>query len=339
MKDLGRSLLLLLVLVPTLTWGGEDLRVSSSTLAAPLLRHGGEPALGPRFSVQTHSAGKALRLWMDRKVLFAVVESPLTPTDWKELLARPAVQLPIAIGAVAVVYNAPGVPEGLKLSPGLLSRIFSGEVKNWNDPRIAQTNPEIFLPALPIHLVPKAQGSGLRDLFPTLLMRLDDDWVPTDPGASALAWPVGKKVGDDAEALRALEEWPGTLAVLDLPFVSERGLPTAALLNQAGRYVRPSPESLAAAASDLPRLPDNFEVALMASGAPEAYPLASFIWLMGYRDPGKVFGARGKKVAEFLGSVLPPGPGPATGMGFAPLPGHLRDQIMERAGTMVQDRP
>jgi len=333
MKDLGRPFFLLLVLIPTLTWGGEGFRVASSDLAASLLR----PMGG--ISSQALPAGEALGLWMDRKTLFALVETPLTRDEWKDLLARPAYQLPVAIGAVAVVYNAPGVPEGLKLSPGLLSRIFSGEVRNWNDPRIVQMNPGIPLPALPIRLTPKARGAGLRDLFPSLLMRLDGDWTPADPGASALLWPVGKKAQDDAEVLRTLKGWPGVLAVLDLPFVLEHGLPTAALLNEAGRYMRPSPDSLAASSSDLMSLPDNFEVALSASSAPAAYPLSSFIWLMAYRDPGKVFGKKGRGSAiTGFPEVLLRDAGAVPG--FAPLPGRLRAQVLERARAIgVSDRP
>jgi phosphate transport system substrate-binding protein len=332
------------VLVSGPSWG-KGLRGTASSLASPLvrewLREVQAPSRGDDPALEVLPCEEAVRLFMDRGAHFAVVESGFTPEEGKELLARPALDLPVAIAGVAVVYNVPGVPEGLQLSPGLLSLILLGEVANWNHPKIVQMNPGLSLPAMVIRVVPRSAGSGTRDLLPSFLMRMDLDRTTRLSDRGALVWPTGKVVRGDPQVLESLSAWAGSLGVIDASFAHRKEVPTAAILNASGRFVRPSPASLAAAASDLVRLPENFQVSLSSSSVIGAYPLSSFLWCMTYRDPAKVLRGkgRGKDLADLLGSILTVGQGKAEGLGFAPLPGHLRDQVLERAGTMVRDRP
>src|SRR6478672_8575512 len=60
--------------------------------------------------------------------------------------------VPTAGGAVAVVYNLPGV-NNLKLSRKVLPAIFAGQITRWNDSKIAADNPGVNLPDLPIRTV------------------------------------------------------------------------------------------------------------------------------------------------------------------------------------------
>jgi len=324
------------LLAPVASRGEGKFVGASSPLAAPLVLRWMEDLQaarpGSRTTLRTRPAQKALDLWRARKALFAAVESPLTPEEQKDLLAWSPFQLPVAIGAAAVVYNAPGVPDGLKLSPGLLSRIFNGEVGNWNHPHIAQMNQGTTLPPMPIRVI--AREAGPRDLFPALLAGRDADRIGKTRGDGLLDWAVGSTVKGDGEALRSLREWAGGIALVDASFVLTQGLPSAAVMNQAGRYIQPSPASLAAAASDIVRLPANFQVALSGSIAPEAYPLSSFLWMMLYQDAAKAYKDRGKAsaLAEFLRFVLTQGQEKAGSLGFAPLPERLRVQVLERAG-------
>ena len=59
------------------------------------------------------------------------------------------IHVPVTIGAVAIIYNLPGV-SGLKLTGEVLADIYLKKLTTWNDPRIAALNPEANLPAAPI---------------------------------------------------------------------------------------------------------------------------------------------------------------------------------------------
>jgi len=329
-------------LAPSLSLA-DGLRGAVSNLASPLVREWLAGSLG--LSLETLPGEEAVRLFMDRKAHFAVVESGFTPEEGKELLVRPALDLPVAIAGAAVVYNVPGVPEGLQLSPGLLSLILLGEIANWNHPKIVQMNPGLSLPAMAIRVVPRSAGSSARDLLPSCLMRMDLDGTIRFSDRGALLWPTGKVVPGDPEVLESLSAWAGSLGVIDASFAHRKQAPTASILNASGRFVRPSPASLAAAASDLVHLPENLQVSLSFSSAAGAYPLSSFLWCMTYRDPAKAFRdkRKGKALAELVGSLLTGGQAKADSLGFAPLPGRLRDQVLEKARTIgvgdLSERP
>src|SRR5919202_3025619 len=65
------------------------------------------------------------------------------------------VQVPVALGGVAIAYNLSGVGrQELKLDGATLARIFMGKITMWNDRAIARLNPALKLPRLsilPVH--------------------------------------------------------------------------------------------------------------------------------------------------------------------------------------------
>jgi ABC-type phosphate transport system substrate-binding protein len=78
-----------------------------------------------------------------------------------ELKKEGLVLFPIAITGIAPVVNLPKIGDGqLRLSSSVLGQIFLGEITQWNAPAIAQLNPEVTLPDLPIKVVVRSYGSG-----------------------------------------------------------------------------------------------------------------------------------------------------------------------------------
>ena len=64
-------------------------------------------------------------------------------------MPAPVVHIPSVGGAVAITYNLPGVPTGLKLTPDVIADIFLGKITSWNDPRIKGINPKVNLRVVP----------------------------------------------------------------------------------------------------------------------------------------------------------------------------------------------
>ena len=73
--------------------------------------------------------------------------------------------LPMTAGNIVLAYNLPGAKSGLQLSRQALADIFLGKLKNWNDPAIANSNPGVKLPDLPINVIHRSEGSGTTDVF------------------------------------------------------------------------------------------------------------------------------------------------------------------------------
>lgn len=53
--------------------------------------------------------------------------------------------IPTCIGGVVMAYNLDEVTE-LNLTPELVTKIFVGEITNWNDPALAEVNPGVNFP-------------------------------------------------------------------------------------------------------------------------------------------------------------------------------------------------
>ncbi len=84
--------------------------------------------------------------------------------------------VPVTAGCVAVAYNLTGFQGDLKLSRRAYGGIFNGEIKKWNDPLIAQTNPGAKLPDMAISPVVRQDGSGTTFAFTKNLDAISEKW-------------------------------------------------------------------------------------------------------------------------------------------------------------------
>jgi len=76
-----------------------------------------------------------------------------------------ALMIPVTAGCIVLAYNLPGVEAGLKLSRRAYAGIFLGEIKQWNDPLIAESNPGVALPNLTIATAVRLDSSGTTFAF------------------------------------------------------------------------------------------------------------------------------------------------------------------------------
>jgi phosphate transport system substrate-binding protein len=88
--------------------------------------------------------------------------------------------------------------------------------------------------------------------------------------------------------------------------------------NAAGKFVKPSFESVTAAAAGMKEMPADFRVSITDAPGAGAYPISSFTWLL---IPSQFADANKKKViTEFLTWMLAEGQKDAQGLSYAPLP-------------------
>jgi phosphate transport system substrate-binding protein len=87
--------------------------------------------------------------------------------------------------------------------------------------------------------------------------------------------------------------------------------------------VRPSLEAVTAAAASA-QLPDDLRASITNAPGGDAYPIASFTYLLFYKDQAEQ--AKGKALAEFLWWAIHDGQKEAARMLYAPLPGNVVDK-------------
>ena len=83
------------------------------------------------------------------------------PLKGEQLQKEGLAQWPMVMGGVVPVVNLQGIQPGqLKLDGETLGEIYVGNIKKWNDPKIAQLNPGMALPDKAIAPVYRSDGSG-----------------------------------------------------------------------------------------------------------------------------------------------------------------------------------
>ena len=334
-------------LVFTLTWllagpvlADVSLKGAGTSLAASLFLHWAEeyhrlhPRIKLKYEVKNSTDG--INQFLGRGAEFGATDSPLTDNEERKTLGRLVLHLPVAIEGVVITYNLPGVPSGIKLSPGVLSKIFMGAVKKWNDIAIMELNPGISLPNMDILVIHRSDESTLHDLFPGTLAKLDPQWTLKREKDKSLKWPVGQNLKGNEKVMEMMRKWPGVIAAVDFSYATQNHLPMAQLKNTTSHYVAPSMESLQAATSDLVSLPEDGKVILGRSRSPKAYPLCSFCWLLAYQDGFRAYHdhKRAQALVDFLTWVFSDGQKLENDLVYVPLPDSFLGQMKEKVQTI-----
>jgi len=213
---------------------------------------------------------------------------------------RDLVNIPVAIGAVPVIYNLPdpyftahakdGVTplHPVRLTAQVLASIYLGTVTRWDAPAIAALNPEAPLPAATIQVFHDTEPDGVGTTFSEWLARSDPRWLAAVGVNPQPAWPDrSDHVSFNGVTLaRAVATTPYSLGFSVFDARTVPGVEVAALRNAAGAFVTPSPEGLvhAAAAAVRDGMPRDFRKLFDTSSDPAAYDPSYFAFLVVHRD-------------------------------------------------------
>lgn len=194
------------------------------------------------------------------------------------------VNIPLAISALTVNYNLPGLAGGpLRLDGPTLAGIYSGAIRTWDAPEIAALNPGMRLPARTIVPVRRADASGDTFVFTQFLDFSTQRWENAVGYGTTVTWPTvpGERAGDgNAGVLKTLAATPYSVGYLGISFqdaVAKAGLGIALLKNQAGHFLLPTADTISAAASALDqRTPADQRLSLVFAPGENSYPLINY---------------------------------------------------------------
>lgn len=239
--------------------------------------------------------------------------------------------LPMTAGSIAICYNVPGGPDQLRLSRRVYVDIFLGKVETWDDPAIASCNPGIHLPALPIFVARRADGSGTTYAFTNHLSAISSEWK-TGPGTGkSVVWPKGLGAKGNAGVAALIQQTPGAIGYLELGYAELSHLPMALLENKAGLYIGPNSESGQAALAGA-KIPANLAISVPDPEGRYAYPIVTYTWLLCYKkysDPR--IAEELKKMIRFC---LTDGQKYSGELGYIPLPENVTARVLQAADTI-----
>ena len=148
---------------------------------------------GLRINYQSIGSGGGQRQLLSETVDFGGSDAFMTDRQLEKAPAK-ILHIPTCLGAVAVTYNLPGNPQ-LRITQRILSAIFLGKVKKWNDSRIKKANPGIILPNANIIVVHRSDGSGTSFIFTDYLSKISKEWEQKVGRGKSVNWPVGLEIG------------------------------------------------------------------------------------------------------------------------------------------------
>jgi phosphate transport system substrate-binding protein len=271
-----------------------------------------------RFNYQSIGSGGGIKQITEQTVDFGASDGPMTD---EQLKAAPGhiMHFPTVMGAVVLTYNVAGLSTGLKLTPEAIAGIYLGKITKWNDPELTAANPGLTLPAQDIIVVHRSDGSGTTYIFTDYLSKVSKTWESKVGRGTSVNWPVGLGGKGNEGVTGLVKQTPFSIGYVELIYATSNNLPYADVKNQAGVFVKPSLESVTAAAAGVaPSMPADFRVSITNAPGNASYPISGMTWLLVYekqKNPEK-----GKKLVQFLGWMMHDGQKYAPELGYAPLP-------------------
>ena len=277
-----------------------------------------------RFNYQSIGSGGGIRQISERTVDFGASDGPMTDEQLKKVPAE-LFHIPTVLGAVVVTYNLPGSPK-LRFTGDVLADVFLGKITKWDDERIKALNPSVTLPSRPIVVVHRSDGSGTTYIWVDYLSKVSKEWEQKVGKGTSVNWPVGLGGKGNEGVAGQVKNAPGALGYVELAYAITNKLPAAAIKNQAGQFVEATIESTTAAAAGTgASMPSDFRVSLTNPPGDQAYPIASFTWLLVYRDQANE--RKGKALVKFLWWAIHDGQKYPGTLLYAPLPAPVVKQI------------
>jgi phosphate transport system permease protein/phosphate transport system substrate-binding protein len=291
---------------------------------------------------QSIGSGGGVKQFIEKTVDFGATDAPLTS---EEILQAPnAVHIPETIGSVVPAYNLP--VEGLKLTGPILADIFLGKITNWNDPQIQAINSGLTLPAEEIVVVHRSDGSGTTFVWTDYLSNVSSAWEQQVGKGKSVQWPVGVGAPGNEGVANSINTTPNALGYVELAYALTTGMKHAAVQNQAGNFIQGSLDStrtaVAAAAPSLPAgdQPQSWtNVTMVNAPGADSYPIASFSYLLIYKElgtnPGLKDQDKAQNLVDFINWAITDGQQFAPDLGYVPLPEQVVQLNKETLGGLT----
>jgi phosphate transport system substrate-binding protein len=284
---------------------------------------------GSQVNYNGTGSGAGIQSFNDKQVDFAGSDSLMKDDEQAKADARcgggnKAIHMPITAGAIVFTYNLPGVST-LKLSPAVLAGIFQGQIKTWNDPKIAADNAGVTLPNVPVQPVHRSDSSGSTDILSKFLDSTAKDSWKLGTGKE-LQWPGGQAGKGSDGVTAAVKSAPGGITYVEQSFSKANSLPEAQVSSGSGQFVAANGQTVAAALASV--TPDtskgDVRVKIDYSKTPAgAYPVSAVSYVI---TCGKG-NANAAALKAYLGYSADKGQASAESLGFAPLPQALADKV------------
>ena len=290
---------------------------------------------GVGLNYQSIGSGGGIKQIMARTVSFGATDMPLKA---EQLSKDGLIQFPTVLGGVVPVINVEGIKPGDVVIDGpTLARIFLTEIKTWNDAAIQKLNPNVKLPAQPIVVVHRSDGSGTTFLFTDYLAKVSPTWKDKVGASTAVEWPGGLGAKGNEGVANNVGQTKGSIGYVEYAYAKQNKLNNTKLVNREGKAIAPTAESFMAAAAnaDWEGTP-GFGVALTNEPGATSWPLAGATFILMHKQPQDPAAAR--EALKFFDWAYAKGDKMAEDLDYVPMPDKVVGAIKKSWSAQIKDR-
>jgi phosphate transport system substrate-binding protein len=280
-------------------------------------------------------SGAGVEKFLAEQVDFGATDAPLKAEERQKFpqSRQKLIQIPMTGGLVVFAYNLSNFEqkEALKLSRKSYCAIVTGKIRKWNDPQIMADNPQIQLPDLPIIFIHRADSSGTTFILTNHLQTVCSEWK--SGAAKSVQWPPGFLAISKNEGVTAqIQQTQGAIGYIEYSYAKSNNITTATLENQAGKWIKPSPEA-AAEAFVKADVKEDLALVIPDPVSVEAYPIVGLTWLLLYGSYDSAI--QTKTLKSFITWSLTKGDKYAVQLGYLPLPNDLQKKVLTTLNNSI----
>jgi phosphate transport system substrate-binding protein len=286
-----------------------------------------------RITYTPSGSGSGIKQLFERHVDFGGTDVFLSAEEAAKFQEQ-VLHVPTCVGAVAVIYHLPDEP-ALKLTPDLIADIFSGEISQWSDQRIARVNPGTSLPKLRITAVHRSEASGTTHIFTDYLSKTSSRWQEKIGFGKTVDWPTGLGVESNMGVAEYVAKIKGSIGYVELTYAEKYKLSMASVQNRSGHFIKPTLDSVAAASKG--ELPAEAKLLISDPPSADAYPISAFTYIIFYREQaGRELSAkRAQALGRFLWWITHEGQQYCGELLYAPLSREAVSRAEQAIGAMT----
>jgi len=289
---------------------------------------------GVGLNYQSIGSGGGIKQIEAKTVTFGATDKPL---KGEELDKNGLVQFPMVMGGIVPVVNIAGMKPGdLVLDGPTLAAIFLGTVKSWDDPAIKKLNPNLQLPAQPIAVVHRSDGSGTTFNFTDYLAKVSPDWKSKVGSATAVEWPVGIGAKGNEGVANNVANTKGSIGYVEYAYAKQNKLTYANMVNKDGKTVSPTSETFQAAAANANwNSVPGYGVILSDQPGAQSWPMTAATFILIHKQPQDP--AAAAAALKFFAWAYARGDKMAEELDFVPMPAAVVGAVEKMWGGSIKD--
>ncbi len=236
-------------------------------------------------------------------------------------------QFPAVMGALVPAINIAGVEaRQLKFTGPILSEIYQGTIKKWNDPKIVALNPGVKLPDANITVVYRSDGSGTTFVWTDYLSRVSPEWKSKIGANTSVQFPVGVGGKGNEGVSASVKQIANSIGYVEYAYAKQNKLSYGLVQNRDGKFPAPDDKSFQAAAANANwEAAPGFGIIINDQPGAESWPISTASFILMYKNPADK--AQSAEVLKFFDWAFKNGDKLALDLEYVPMPANVKDKI------------